>query len=42
MSDFLTLPATHLTLKRDWQAMNQTVHFLRHGHFDHCSVEHSN
>ncbi len=42
MSDFLTLPATHLTVKRDRHALEQTVHFLRHGHFDHCAVAQSN
>ena len=42
MSGFLTLPATHLSLKRDRHAIEQTLHFLRHGHFDHCAVAQSN
>jgi hypothetical protein len=35
MKDFLVIHATHLFIMRNREAIEQTVHFLRHGHFRH-------
>ena len=35
MKDFLVVPVTHTTIVWNEEVRRQTVHFLRHGHFDH-------
>ena len=39
MRDFLTLPASHPFLMKNNQAMEQAVHFLRHGRFRNSEIE---
>ena len=35
MQDFLVVPASHPFIMKDAEAIRQTLHFLRHGTFDH-------
>ncbi len=35
MKDFLEVPVTHTSMVWNDEVRRQTVHFLRHGHFDH-------
>jgi triacylglycerol lipase len=35
MTDFLVVPASHTFIMDDDEVIAQTIHFLRHGHFDH-------
>ena len=37
MSDFLTVPATHTFLMQNDEAMQQVLHFLRHGAFQRAA-----
>jgi pimeloyl-ACP methyl ester carboxylesterase len=40
MADFIVLPHSHSFIMNSGEVIGQTIHFLRHGRFDHEAVEH--
>lgn len=41
MADFLVVPASHTFIMDDDEVIDQTIHFLRCGHFDHGKGDHT-
>ena len=39
MTDFLVVPRTHTLIMRAPEVVEQTLHFLRHGRFEHAEAE---